>query len=199
MGMFDTYRPEPVPQCPRCGAPLPDWQGKDGPCVLFVWGQGAASPIGQDVDDECAAEPSARAASRLPDVFTIYTSCAGCELWIDAHGACDDGTWTRTDLVRPLAAPGAPDGWRELVEDDRVRVVAELRREMASGHALDGKRLLPLLRSDARDHVLFQELVAGGPLWLVHLTWRTETDPRWPVSRAFLSFAAFLAHVDGDD
>jgi hypothetical protein len=33
MGMFDSYDPGPL-TCPLDGAPLTDWQGKDGPCVL---------------------------------------------------------------------------------------------------------------------------------------------------------------------
>jgi len=53
MGMLDWYRPVPDLACPVCGTPLREWQGKEGPCGLFVWQQGEIAPIDQVVDEEC--------------------------------------------------------------------------------------------------------------------------------------------------
>jgi hypothetical protein len=191
MGMFDWYQPRPHLKCPACSDALSGWQGKDGPCGLFEWTQGYVSPKAQLVDDECALTPPERTRFRLPDQFALYTSCASCERWIEAHGSCDAGVWNRTDLIRPLASPGVPDGWSLIDRDDRIRILAELRREISPGHALHGKRLLPLARRADRDDVLLQELSQDGPLWLVHLTWRPESDPRWPVARSFPSLETF--------
>ena len=44
MGMFDWYQPALPIACPACGHALSEWQGKDGPCDLFVWVEGKPSP-----------------------------------------------------------------------------------------------------------------------------------------------------------
>jgi hypothetical protein len=95
MGMFDTYLPSPSLSCPRCGAPLCDLQGKDGPCGLFVWRQGVAAPADQPVDDECKLPVEKRDAFRLPERFEIYTECSECKLWVNATGVCEDGVWAQ--------------------------------------------------------------------------------------------------------
>jgi hypothetical protein len=53
MGMFDTIKFEAP--CWRCGANLPNWQSKDGPCALLI------------------LEPK--------DVDTFYDSCDICGAW----------------------------------------------------------------------------------------------------------------------
>jgi hypothetical protein len=95
MGMFDYYVPRPSLTCPRCQAPLADFQGKDGPCGLFVWLQGIAAPSDQSVDEEWKLLPEKRGALRLPERFEIYTECSGCKLWVSAIGTCEDGVWAR--------------------------------------------------------------------------------------------------------
>ena len=78
MGMFDWYAPNPAMQCPKCGATLADWQGKGGPCDLLEWVQGHAEPRTQRGDADFAVRGEPFEAARLPQQFTIYTSCDGC-------------------------------------------------------------------------------------------------------------------------
>ena len=85
MGLFDEYIPDPPLFCPLCQASLNGWQGKDGPCGLFVWRQGIASPIDQRVDSEIQLPPEVRAQRRLPNQFMIYTKCCGSRYFIEAE------------------------------------------------------------------------------------------------------------------
>jgi hypothetical protein len=55
---------------------------------------------------------------------------------------------------------------------------AELSREVSRGHALHGLRTRAVARAEHCDDVAFE--VEGAGLFVVHLTWRPETDPRWP-------------------
>ena len=48
MGMFDTYKPAKGHKCPVCDEELLEWQGKDGPCALFVWSEGVPGAFHQE-------------------------------------------------------------------------------------------------------------------------------------------------------
>jgi hypothetical protein len=94
--MFDEYLPEVMLACPSCGASSDGWQGKDGPCALFVWQQGKAHPIAQRAD-----EPLDNASLRsfvLPDSFGFYTRCPNGH-FVEAKGRCVDGVWAETTLL----------------------------------------------------------------------------------------------------
>lgn len=107
MGMFDHYRPKPALQCPVCGVFGEGWQGKGGPCGLFVWEQGQAAPVDQLVDEECQISAEARAKFRLPTRFEIYTDCR-CPTSLDAVGFTEHGVWMRTELLSPTNALAYP-------------------------------------------------------------------------------------------
>ncbi len=95
MSMFDWYRPTDNPKCPKCGAQLKDWQGKDGPCALFVWEQGQRNPIIQKVEDEelqWTDEEKCRFV--LPDNFTIYSYDCPNHQPVVAKCTCIDGVWS---------------------------------------------------------------------------------------------------------
>jgi hypothetical protein len=107
MGMFDYYRPMPDIGCPICGATHLEWQGKDGPCALFVWEQGQSGPVEQMASDDCKISPEKRAEWRLPVRFEIYAECQ-CPTSLAAVGVTEHGVWTRTELLSPTNAVAYP-------------------------------------------------------------------------------------------
>ena len=98
MGMFDWYEPQPPLPCPKCGSALTGWQGKSGPCGLFEWIQGRRSPSRQLVDEDIAISEAQRDKLVLPEEFELHTDCGTCGTWVEAHGWCDAGIWTRVNL-----------------------------------------------------------------------------------------------------
>jgi len=102
--MFDWYQPEGLERCPSCDQPLDGWQGKDGPCILYVYRQAHRFPVESRVDADSRADDVAfDDADLLPPVFGIYTSCAN-DHWIDAQGYCDQfRVWNRSELVATRA------------------------------------------------------------------------------------------------
>jgi len=97
MGMFDWYEPNPPIASPKTGNPLTEWQGKDGPCALFVWVQGQHAPIDQLASDDAKITDEQRTAFRLPNNFMIY-SFEGRQRW-HARCTCLDGIWSTAKLV----------------------------------------------------------------------------------------------------
>ena len=96
--MFDTYKPAQKYTCPVCGGELEEWQGKDGPCALFIWSQGIAYPIDQDAGESNLSEDEKR-IKRLPGEFVIYSFDCGCPYSVEANCKCKDGVWVSTELV----------------------------------------------------------------------------------------------------
>lgn len=102
--MFDWYRPSGSLKCPRCGTPLREWQGKDGPCSLFVWEQGAAHPVAQETDDEEARwTRQERTRFVLPEPFDIYSYDCPKHQPVEAKCRTRGGVWTETVVVDPGA------------------------------------------------------------------------------------------------
>lgn len=117
MGMFDTYVARPPLKCPRCAAPLDDFQGKDGPRALLVWEQGTAAPVAQNVND-CKLPAEELTTFRLPPRFEIYTECRGCKLWVNVTGFCEDNVWSHSTFgkhIHAVAIPATPvdKDWRQ--------------------------------------------------------------------------------------
>lgn len=98
MGMFDWYQPFPDLECPTCGALLKEWQGKHGPCGLFLWKQGFAAPIDQLVDEECRIGMEQLSQKRLPQEFEIYSYDCSSHQPVSALCKCVDGAWQETTL-----------------------------------------------------------------------------------------------------
>ena len=99
MGMFDYYRPVPLPECPQCGKTLIDWQGKEADCGLFLWQQGSAAPIDQLVDTEVRLLDDQLREKRLPEKFAIHTYVEDCDCGqFTADCTCLDGIWTTCEL-----------------------------------------------------------------------------------------------------
>jgi hypothetical protein len=75
-------------------------------------------------------------------------------------------------------------------------LVAELRREMPANHRLAECQLRLIGRCDA-DHneFLFATDDVTAPIACVHLTWRTETDSRWPHADLYASLDEWDAQM----
>src|SRR5262245_47445373 len=102
MSMFDWYRPSGFLSCPRCGTPLREWQGKDGPCSLFVWEQGKTHPVAQEADDEAARwSQEERTRFFLPERFEIYSYDCPKHQPVRAKCRTTDHAWSETVMVDP--------------------------------------------------------------------------------------------------
>jgi len=99
MSMFDWYIPEPVLNCPHCGATLDGWQGKDGGCGLLVWRQGNRRPIDQRVDDEIKWSPEELGQFESPSRFIIYTECCSHDFFVEAICTTQDTVWSDCKIV----------------------------------------------------------------------------------------------------
>lgn len=64
------------------------------------------------------------------------------------------------------------------VPDDLFELGEELRRELPAGHALEGRDLAALARSERRDDVLFHD---GQDYVLAHLTWSAQNTLPFPL------------------
>lgn len=106
--MYDHYGPEPPLRCPRCGALLQGFQGKDGPCKSVVWKQGEAAPVDQRVDDDWRLPADQLRAFRLPPSFEIYGLCPVCPNGVDVTGLCEDSVWQRCVFGRHANATAIP-------------------------------------------------------------------------------------------
>jgi len=106
MGMYDQYEPVPQIECPVCRVPLVEWQGKEGPCAIFIWRQGVAGPVDQPIDEECRLPEAERSLWRLPKEFCIYSYDCGLHR-VSAECAAAEGVWTTTRVTdcrtRPVA------------------------------------------------------------------------------------------------
>lgn len=93
-----------------------------------------------------------------------------------------------------------PDGWFELQPTTAGQLEAELRRELCSGHPLFGLPVRAVARRGDRDDVLFRS-ASDDRVFVVHLTWSAETDPRWPATSEYASHQQFLFENadDADD
>jgi hypothetical protein len=109
VGFFDWYELQEPRTCALCGDPLDgEWQGKDGPCALFVWRQGLKHPVDQKVDDEVALTIEDRDTRTLPSEFAIYTFCRNDHAaWVSC--SCVDDVWVGAGPVTRYPPPSKFD------------------------------------------------------------------------------------------
>ena len=110
MGMFDLYVPVPPLLCPSCKTELDGWQGKDGPCALFIWKQGEKHPVDEPVVNDARLAPKERERFALPETFEIHTSCRHCSAWVRARGKGEKYIWTNTYLLANSENPDTSGG-----------------------------------------------------------------------------------------
>ncbi len=84
------------------------------------------------------------------------------------------------------------DGWAPIDDEMNGSLVAELAREVSVGHVLFERPLRAIARGTLQDDVLFEALDGDQAVYLVHLTWRVETEPTWPTTTRFKGFVHFL-------
>ncbi|WP_146072218.1 hypothetical protein [Bryocella elongata] len=80
--------------------------------------------------------------------------------------------------------------WRSL-EEDRPRadlLSAQLLSDISPSHPLCGAELRAVGARTDRDDVLFEITGGDAPLAVVHMTWRKESDPRWPTTKFYQSW-----------
>lgn len=98
--MYDLYVPTEELACPRCAAPLLEWQGKGGPCALFVWVQGRKHAVEQRGDDpQAKLSEEERERFVLPESFEIYSH--DCERHGPVLAEClaPSGVWSETTIA----------------------------------------------------------------------------------------------------
>ena len=82
--------------------------------------------------------------------------------------------------------------WVGIASDsERRRLEAELCRELCPAHVLHGMEVTALGRRRLRDDVLFK--LGDNRFAQVHLTYKEETDPRWPWTDVFQTFEDWRA------
>ena len=86
--------------------------------------------------------------------------------------------------------------WRVIeLPDMRERanlLAAELKKECPPGHILQGLPARAVATRIDRDDVLFEIEGTSQSLAVVHLTWREETDPRWPSTKVFENWEQWI-------
>jgi hypothetical protein len=85
--------------------------------------------------------------------------------------------------------------WRIITDRSEKKaepLTAELSSELSLKHVLYGLRARAVAARIDRDDVLFEIEGADMVLAVVHLTWRKESDPRWPTTRFFASWEQWV-------
>jgi hypothetical protein len=87
-----------------------------------------------------------------------------------------------------------PEPWYWTNQD----LTGELRQELSPQHQLYDVVLKTIARRLDRDDVLFEATDAPYAYTIVHLTWRMETDPKWPTTVVFDSWDQVLVRIEAD-
>ena len=82
--------------------------------------------------------------------------------------------------------------WKSIADSPEIKnraehISARLEKELPSKHVLQGLKFRPVALRIDRDDVLV-EIEGAMPLAVVHITWKKETDPRWPDTKLFQSW-----------
>ena len=87
-------------------------------------------------------------------------------------------------IEEPWAAfADGPDG-----QASATRIAERLKQDLPKGHVLSGLELKAVARRVDQDDVLFEVVGGDQPLAVVHISWRRETDPRWPWTTFYQSW-----------
>ena len=97
--MHDYYNPIPELIDPNTNEVLEDWQGKDGPCALFIWEQNKINPIDQFGDEDIKLSKDELNNFYLPKKFIIYTTNSKGD-FLFANCECKNKIWKKTKLIK---------------------------------------------------------------------------------------------------
>ena len=67
----------------------------------------------------------------------------------------------------------------------------ELRKEVPSGHVLEGVKVVALAKRGDCDDVLFRILDGTDRVAVVHLTWSKNVSPEWPLTQFYADVQAW--------
>lgn len=96
-------------------------------------------------------------------------------------------------------AEALPESWIPVDARTSDSLVAELQRELSPRHVLFGHRVRAIARSEAQDDVLFESLANPPAVFVVHLTWKPETEADWPFTTRFDSRRQFVREWPRED
>ena len=85
--------------------------------------------------------------------------------------------------------------WRIITDAPEKKgelLTVELSSELSPKHVLYGLAARAVAARIDRDDVLFEIEGSDMPLAVVHLTWRKESDPPWPITRFFASWERWV-------
>ena len=85
-----------------------------------------------------------------------------------------------------------PQDWIIVDAETAAALEVELHRELPTSHQLLGRQVRAVARRTRCDDVLFCAASNDAPLYLVHLTWSVETDPKWPSTIVYDNIDDFL-------
>lgn len=83
--------------------------------------------------------------------------------------------------------------------DTNPSLKAELLRELIPGHILYGLRVTPVARRQDRDDVLVKIENGSNKVAVVHLTYKSETDPQYPLTSIFDSMDDWQSAMKADN
>ena len=93
-----------------------------------------------------------------------------------------------------------PENWEPVTPELATLLEAELKREITHGHEVAGMDLRAVAKRGRRDEVLFAS--TDWPerhVFVIHLTWSRETDPKWPSTAPYDNVRDFLERWPRDE
>lgn len=117
----------------------------------------------------------------------LRVSSDGCASGLIAGSGCNNVF--RSTMIFPEDLRILPP-WRRVSDlpEQAQHFSAELLSELCPMHILFGLKTRAIANRIDRDDVLFEIVGGPAPLAMVHLSWKRELDPRWPLTKLFASW-----------
>ena len=87
--------------------------------------------------------------------------------------------------------------WKRIEDSPEIKnqtehLSARLKEDLPQKHVLQGLKVRAVALRVDRDNVLFEIEGHKMPLAVVHMTWRNETDPGWPVTKFYQTWEQWV-------